>query len=147
MNFLLKIVGERKSGPLRKCDGYSRMRYVFYWNPKLEAYTYVPKDQKEVDDLYKNKNTYLRYAPVELDPTPAEAPTAPSADNEQSEAPVLDDALTEQCLHRGIIVTDDDTNETAQRLIAAYDKGATDTLTSVAKMPKARKAKPEAEPA
>jgi hypothetical protein len=162
MNFILKIVGEKKSSAHRKQDGYSGIRYVFHWNDQVRAYTYDPKNQAEVDDLFKNKSMLVQYSPVEK--VPAKAPvsderlarldaaidrngagiagvvnedgtmtvTLPQGDPSAAAKPKLSPAFVEQCLARGVIVTEDDTDETANRLITAYDKGATDQLARVA---------------
>lgn len=176
MNFLIKIVGEKKSSDHRKQDGYSGIRYLFRWNPEVRGYTYEPKNQAEVDDLFRKKTALAQYSPVEK--APAKAPvsnerlvrldaaierygkgltgvanvdgtitvTLPEATPDQlaeltkpaaitllpaSRSP-LNPNLVEQCLARGVIVTEDDTDEIASRLTTAYDKGATDQLSRVA---------------
>ncbi len=50
---------------------------------------------------------------------------------EATDREALDAKLVEECLHRGIIVTSDDTNEGARRLVDTYDKGAAAALNSL----------------
>lgn len=153
MTFFLKILNEVRSRRYLKCDGNSGKIYVFEWDAKIRAYTYHPKTQDEVDDLYRTmgRTTSYVFAPVSLpaDPVPqvkpAETPKAQPA-TEEPEAPKSvppDQKLVEQALHRRVIVTDDDSDETIRRLIAAYDKGSMDALETLP----ARRAKQKREPA
>lgn len=154
MNFFLKIVRERRSGAIRKCDGHSGKRYNFSWNNAVNAYSYQPANQAEVDDLFANKGTWLRFAPVDKAPVtdapePVEPPPIPPLVIPAADFDPLSPETTEQCIARGVIVSEDDSNEYAQRLIVAYDKGAVDTLarigTSNAK-PRRKKSEPAEAP-
>lgn len=133
MNFYLKILSEAKSRETLKVNGYSGLLYTFKWDSKQRAYVYQPKDQGQVDDIFRTmgRTTSAIFAPVNAPvaaPAAAEPPAHPCP---PAGGAVLDHKLTEQCLYRGIVVTEDDNNEIAKRLIAAYDKAAADTLNSL----------------
>jgi len=152
MFFFLKILNESKARAYLKANGYSGLRYLFKWEAKLRAYTYQPKNQNEVDDLFRTMGRTSSYifVPVNNPPLTDTVTVSTAVETapfivEVSKQP-LADQLVEQCLHRGVIVTDDDNDETAKRLIAAYDKGATDTLSSTrsaTRSKRPRKPKPE----
>lgn len=127
MKFYLKILNEVRHQTVLKVDGSSGMRYVFNWNAKDRCYEYAPKSQQEVDDLFRTmgRTTSYIFAPVER--AGKDVAAEPVKTNDKAPA-TLKPALTEQCLVRGLIVSEDDSNETAERLISAYDKGAADTL-------------------
>lgn len=159
MFFFLKILNETKARLYLKADGYSGLRYVFKWDGKLRAYTYQPKHQDEVDDLFKTmgRSTSYIFCPVNREMAltePSESQSSESSEGQNSQTvnvvpdPITDD-LVEQCLHRGVIVTDEDTAECGKRLIAAYDKGATDVMNTPRKRksasPRKRKSKKDGE--
>ena len=136
---LLKILNEVKGRKALKVDGYSGLRYKFVWDPDHKAYTYLPKGQGELDDLFKTVGRVTAYvfAPVIVGDQPAPQPQPPTPTQKQ------DESLRELCMQRGIVLTDSDTNDTALRLSRAYDKGVKDTLDTVpSKRPKAPR-KPE----
>ena len=141
MNFAIQILNESKYRSAFKVDGYSGSIYSFKWHDKKKVYVYQPKNQAEVDDIFNSMGRTTRYifAPLNL----AEAAVAPVEKTVEQAKSKLTPALSEQSILRGIIVSEDDTDETAQRLIAAYDKGATDTLERFnKKKPKADKPTP-----
>lgn len=161
MTFFLKILNESRSRALLRVNGASGMLYGFKWDAKLRAYTYMPTKQADVDDLFKTmrRSTAYVFVPVAIEAKPVNPDNiaVTSSDLAQSivetvtvpEAPKppLPDKLVEMALFRGVIVTEDDSEETVNRLIAAYDKGAAAALNSVpAKGRKPRQAKPHAEP-
>jgi hypothetical protein len=145
MTFYLKILNESRSRTCLKVDGASGGRHVFNWDPKLRAYVYHPKNQEEVDDLFRTtgRTTAYIFAPVSCGVDPA-IPTPPTLSQaieafEDTVIVPLNDVLVEECLNRGIIVTGDDTDLIARRLAEAYDKGAASALNSlpaVAKKPR-----------
>lgn len=129
MPLLLKILNEVKGRKALKVDGYSGLRYKFAWDPDHKAYTYLPQGQNEIDDLFRTVGRVTAYifAPVIVGdvpaPLPPPQPPAPAAKQDQ--------ALRDQCMQRGIVLTDADSNDTALRLSRAYDKGVKDTLDTV----------------
>lgn len=136
MNFYLKILNETKHRQALKVDGNSGRLYIFKWSEAIRAYCYQPKNQEEVDDLFRTmgRTTGYLFAPVEVKGSnpAAEAAAAPIAKP-------LAAQLAEHCEARGISVAPGDTDEIARRLIAAYDKGVNSAL-----LAKPRKnAKPE----
>jgi hypothetical protein len=159
MTFFLKILNESRSRALLRVNGASGMLYGFKWDAKLRAYTYMPTKQADVDDLFKTmrRSTAYVFVPVAIEAKPVNPDNlaVTSSDLAQSivetvtipvEAPKppLPDKLVEMALFRGVIVTEDDSEETVNRLIAAYDKGAAAALNSVpAKARKPRQAKPK----
>lgn len=132
MNFFLKILNEVRGARSMKVDGRSGARFIFAWDAKLRAYTYQPLNQDEVDDLFgtMGRTTSYVFAPVNgaspsmPEPAPIPPPPVPI-----EPAPV-NPALKEQASHRGLTVTDADADSTAERLIAAYDKGTIDAINS-----------------
>lgn len=135
MNFYLKILNEVRSGSILKVDGYSGILYLFKWDGNIRAYTYKPKKQDEVDDLFKTMGRTTAYVFCPVNATQTVSPV--NAEPNEFVVPCsakpspLDDKLTELCLMRGIVVSEEDSNEIADRLIKAYDKGATDSLNSL----------------
>jgi hypothetical protein len=166
MNFFLKILNETRSRQRLKVDGASGgPPYIFVWDGKLRAYRYQPKSQDEVDDLFETvgRTTAYKFAPVSLSaPKDAAAPSPnPQGGDDKftlDEASVilarqlaaakvpLTDKVVEQCLDRGIIVTDDDSDEIALRLTAAYDRGALQAHNSLPAVNKRPRSGPAAKP-
>jgi hypothetical protein len=130
MKFFLKIINEVRGMPSLKVDGASGIRYIFRWDGKLRAYRYQPTKQEEVDDLFKTmgRTTYYVFAPVELTEAIEAVNVVESTKPTEAEKTPLDEKLIEGALLRGVVVTEDDTNEIIARLSQAYDRGATDAL-------------------
>lgn len=136
MNYYLKILNEVRSGSILKVDGSSGLLYLFKWDGKIRAYIYHPKKQEEVDDLFRTMGRTTAYIFCPVDIPGNSIPPPPSIEDAKVailavKPEPLDDKLTELCLVRGIVVSEEDTNEIADRLIKAYDKGATDSLNSL----------------
>lgn len=132
MKFYLKILNEVRQGRILKVDGNSGARFLFTWDVKLRAYVHHPENQDEVDDLFRTmgKTTSYIFAPVEIEKTHIPMGISPAIVTPLPVPmqPKLSDTLTEQCLSRGVVVTEDDSSDVAERLIKAYDKGALDTV-------------------
>jgi hypothetical protein len=140
MNFFLKILNECKSRALLRVTGSSGILYAFKWDAKLRAYAYQPKGQNEVDDLFKTmrRSTAYVFVPVSivspatnLAPSPATVTESTASTQTAELKPPLPAALVEMAMFRGVIVTEDDSEETVKRLIDAYDKGAVQALNSL----------------
>lgn len=153
MTFFIKILNEVHGRQRMKIDGYSGARFIFIWDRKLRAYTYQPETQDEVDDLFRTmgRATSYFFAPVsiavdhDVPPVPFTLPdTAEPVIPPASKLP-LDSNLVESALLRGVIVTEEDTDEIAIRLNQAYDKGAQDALNNLTATKKPRPRKPAKE--
>lgn len=109
MNFAIKLLHERRHGAIRKIDGYSGKIYVFKWHEGVKAYVHEPAEQAEADDIFRTqgRTTSSYFAPVDLGEATKQA----------------DPKLIEHCLRLGIVVSEEDTDETVKRLLAAHDKG------------------------
>ena len=90
MQLLIKILGQTKQFPALHVDfgpGYS-----FPWNEAQKAYTYAPKAQKEIDDIFQSQSVHgvWFFAPVLVESAPAAdaAPAAPVAANPDAEAEI-----------------------------------------------------------
>ncbi len=126
MTYYLKILNEVRGSSHLKVNGFSGLLYLFKWDEKARAYVYHPKNQNEVDDLVKTmgRTTSAIFSPVSI-PQPA----APAAQPQEQTAPdhkpknPLKPATIEHCLVRGIVVTEDDDEDVATRLLAAYERG------------------------
>ncbi len=61
--------------PNIRLKGMSQMRYNFLWDPEIRHFAYEPKNQKEVDDIFRTQGRIYRtmYFSVYLDEPKAEA--------------------------------------------------------------------------
>jgi len=114
---LIKILEERRRGPILKVDGYSGKLYRFRWDETLRAYVHEPASQKQIDDFFAHEHSFFRFAPVS-DPQGC-APPEPVASAE------VRDALAGLVENAGVAVHQADTTETLKRLLRAYDRGTT----------------------
>lgn len=122
MQFYLKILNEVRSSNHLKVNGASGILYLFKWDVAQRAYTYTPKKQEETEDLVKTtgRTTSYIFCPVAVSQSLPQPPTPPAPLPMKEK---LTDSNVAHCLARGIIVTDDDDNATALRLIETYEKG------------------------
>ena len=71
------------STPNIRLKGMSQLRYNFLWDPEIRHFAYEPKNQKEVDDIFRTQGRIYKtmYFSVYMDePKPeAEAKTKPSS--------------------------------------------------------------------
>ncbi len=60
--------------PNIRLKGMSQMRYNFLWDPEIRHFAYEPKNQKEVDDIFRTQGKIYRtmYFSVYMDETKAE---------------------------------------------------------------------------
>jgi hypothetical protein len=69
--------------PNIRLKGMSQMRYNFLWDPEIRHFAYEPKNQKEVDDIFRTQGKIYRtmYFSVFMDEPKKkeEDKTAPSA--------------------------------------------------------------------
>lgn len=162
MQFFLKILNETRSRSILKANGRSGFLYIFKWDGVRRAYTYYPKSQHEVDDLFgtMGRSTSYIFAPVDVPQAkPAEVQDAPAVPAQADPLPsvpvpepirLVTPDLVEMALHRGLIATDGEAYETVERVIGAYDKGVADTIAATPARRKAkrkRKTKGDAPPA
>ena len=53
------ILGKRDTmgtNPMIRIKGMSRLQYPFMWDPEIRHYAYEPKEQREVDDIFRTQN-------------------------------------------------------------------------------------------
>ena len=71
------------STPNIRLKGMSQLRYNFLWDPEIRHFAYEPKNQKEVDDIFRTQGRIYKtmYFSVYMDePEPeAEAEAKPSS--------------------------------------------------------------------
>jgi len=48
------------TNPLIRVKGMSQVRYDFIWDKQIRHYAYEPKDQKEVDDIFRTQGKLYR---------------------------------------------------------------------------------------
>jgi len=68
--------------PNIRIKGMSQMRYNFLWDPEIRHFAYEPKNQKEVDDIFRTQGKIYRtmYFSVYMDePKAEEVKPTPSA--------------------------------------------------------------------
>ena len=67
--------------PNIRLKGMSQMRYNFLWDPEIRHFAYEPKNQKEVDDIFRTQGKIYRtmYFSVYLDEPKKEEKTTSSA--------------------------------------------------------------------
>ena len=46
--------------PNIRLKGMSQMRYNFLWDPEIRHFAYEPKDQKEIDDIFRTQGRIYR---------------------------------------------------------------------------------------
>ena len=58
--------------PAIRVKGMSQVRYNFLWNKEIRHYAYEPKNQKEVDDIFRTQGKLYRtmFFSVWLEPKP-----------------------------------------------------------------------------
>ena len=57
------IIGKRDqmgTTPAMRVKGMSQVRYNFIWDSKIRHYAYEPKDQKEVNDIFRTQGKLYR---------------------------------------------------------------------------------------
>ena len=71
------------STPNIRLKGMSQLRYNFIWDPEIRHFAYEPKDQKEVDDIFRTQGRIYKtmYFSVYMDqpepePEPEPKPSA-----------------------------------------------------------------------
>lgn len=121
-SFAIKILHDRRHGPVRKIDGYSGKVYIFKWEPRLRAYVFHPVSHQQADDIFRTQGrlSSVVFAPCDRIEPAAKAVEAQKP-AEEKRAP-LDSTLTDTCVLHGIAFTEDDTNETLARLIKTHER-------------------------
>lgn len=135
-SFRIQLLHERKSGAHRKIDGLCGARYVFTYDEKLKHYVYTPKTEAEASDIFATvgRTSLSAFSPVSLPsvgPATKEEAVAYLLKNPEIAATVLADyrkaiapeftpasvEQIEECIVRGIVISEDDSTEVVQRLI------------------------------
>ena len=64
------------STPNIRLKGMSQLRYNFLWDPEIRHFAYEPKNQKEIDDIFRTQGRLYKtmYFSVWLDEVKAEDP-------------------------------------------------------------------------
>ena len=97
------------STPNIRLKGMSQLRYNFIWDPEIRHFAYEPKDQKEVDDIFRTQGRIYKtmYFSVYMDqpepePEPEPKPSAGSKarptvkpKNKSKKQPVAEAVLSE----------------------------------------------------
>lgn len=139
--FRIKLLHERKSGAFRKIDGMCGARYVFNYDEKLKAYAYAPKTEAEASDIFATvgRTSLSAFGPVSIPavgPATKEEAVTHLLANPEVAAKVLADyrkAITpdftppsveqiEECIVRGIVISEDDSAEVVARLLEVARK-------------------------
>ena len=58
------IIGKRDTmgtTPNIRVKGVSRLSYNFLWDPKIRHYAYEPKDQAQVNDIFRSQGRVYRH--------------------------------------------------------------------------------------
>lgn len=128
--FSIKLLHERKSGPVRKVQGRSGINYTFSWCDKIRAYLYRPVKQEETDDLFASQgvtsSTY--FSPIH-DQVESAKESAPAASTSNQVTGFMRDA----CDSAGIRLERSDNDIFAKRLLEAYTAGAKEAGVSLVK--------------
>ena len=124
--FRIKLLHERKSSAHRKIDGMSRMRYIFLYDEKLKHYAYTPKTEAEAADIFATvgRTSMSAFAPVSIGLTAMTEPAKPDVAPPAITPP--DVTAIEECIIRGIIITEDDSAEVVERLLKVARKADAD---------------------
>ncbi|MAT87080.1 MAG: hypothetical protein CL532_00810 [Aestuariivita sp.] len=69
------------TNPAIRVKGMSHLRYNFIWDAEIRHYAYEPKDQKEVDDIFRTQGKLYRsmFFSVWLEPKVEEEEPKPKA--------------------------------------------------------------------
>lgn len=69
------------STPNIRLKGMSQLRYNFLWDPEIRHFAYEPKNQKEVDDIFRTQGRIYKtmYFSVYMDEPEPEAEAKPSS--------------------------------------------------------------------
>jgi hypothetical protein len=115
--FRIKLLHDRLNGTIRKVEGMSGLRYVFTWDHKIKHYAYIPKTEDEAADIFATvgRVTGAAYAPVSLDLAPQPVPA-----KTDFTAPITPEI--EECIIRGVVITEDDSAEVVARLLKVARK-------------------------
>jgi len=57
------ILGKRDqmgTNPVIRVKGMSRLQYIFEWDKDIRHYAYEPKNQREIDDIFRTQNRLYR---------------------------------------------------------------------------------------
>ena len=75
--------------PNMRVKGLSHVRYNFLWDPAIRHYAYEPKDQKEVDDIFRTqgRTSHVIFYSVWMDPEPVVEPVVEMIGTEIEKAP------------------------------------------------------------
>lgn len=69
------------STPNIRLKGMSQLRYNFLWDPEIRHFAYEPKNQKEVDDIFRTQGRIYKtmYFSVYMDEPKPEPEVKPSS--------------------------------------------------------------------
>lgn len=123
--FRIKLLHERKSGQYRKIDGRSGLRYVFAWDDAARHYTYDPKTEAEVEDIFSTIGRLgsAIFAPLSREVEAAAVPVVapPPAPKPTPEQVTHSVAILTEADARGIEIREGDTDELLARLVQVHD--------------------------
>lgn len=123
----IKILGKRNqlgTVPVIRLKGMTRIPYVFEWEPELKAYTYEPKDQREVDDIFASAGRLYKTMRFSVDMGESvAAPVGRPEEVEDFETVDTKADLLKRCRKLGIDVIPQDRPSSLKRLLSAFKSG------------------------
>ena len=122
------ILGKRDrmgTNPVMRIKGMSRLQYEFRWDPKIKHYAYAPKNQREIDDIFRTQNRLYKtiYFSAWLGDGDIEVKEPDLAELDGFEKEEAKPELLRRCRKLKIPVIPQDRPSSLKRLLTAFSLG------------------------
>lgn len=123
------ILGKRDTmgtNPVIRIKGMSRLQYQFQWDKEIRHYAYEPKEQREIDDIFRTQNRLyktLRFSAWLGDEPEEEEPKPDTAELTSFEEDAAKPELLKKCRALKLPVIPQDRPSSLKRLLKAYELG------------------------
>lgn len=122
------ILGKRDrmgTNPVIRIKGMSRLQYPFHWDKEIRHYAYEPREQREIDDIFRTQNRLyktLRFS-AWLGDESKEEPKPDVEELTSFEEDATKPELLKKCRKLGLDVIPQDRPSSLKRLLRAYKLG------------------------
>tara|TARA_R100000808_G_scaffold7902_1_gene22689 strand:- start:2905 stop:3297 length:393 start_codon:yes stop_codon:yes gene_type:complete len=122
------ILGKRDqmgTNPVIRVKGMSRLQYIFTWDPEIRHYAYEPKEQREIDDIFRTQNRLYKtmFFSAWLGAGEVEAKEPDMAELDGLEEEEDKPELLKRCRKLEIPVIPQDRPSSLKRLLGAFKLG------------------------
>jgi len=127
------ILGKRDqmgTNPVIRVKGMSRLQYVFKWDPNIRHYAYEPKEQREIDDIFRTQNRLYKtlFFSAWLDEEDAKEESVKASEPDMDELLDYEEEadkpdLLHRCRKLDIPVIPQDRPSSLKRLLRAFQLG------------------------